>query len=144
MGLKRKQVLAEQKACFEKQLKDRLACLAGKGIASPKADKDTLVRKWKANVKAANKRLRTIAAQEKLTEDLAKAKVAKAARAAAGAEEKEAPKAAKGEKPKKGGAEGKEGKAKKPKGEAKGEPKGEPKGEAKAAAPKKAPEGDKS
>jgi len=143
MGLKRKQVLAEQKACFEKLLKDRLAYLAGKGIASPKTDRDTLVKKWKANLKAANKRLRVIAAQEKLTEDLAQAKIAKAAKAAAGAEEKEAPKAQKSAKPKKGGDEGKEGKAKKPKEPKEPKaPKGEPKGEAKPAAPQKAPEGE--
>ena len=122
MGLKRKQMLMQQKADFEHKLQDRLSFLSGKGIKSPKADKDTLVRKWQANVRAVNKRLRLIADNEKRTEEMAKTK---AERAAAPQQEQGGPK---GEKPQKGPEEGK---GKKIKAE-------------KKAAPLKAPEGGKS
>ncbi|MGB8951592.1 MAG: hypothetical protein WCC06_02855 [Candidatus Aminicenantales bacterium] len=79
MGLKRKQMLMRQKAYFEQKLKDRLSFLSGKGIVSPKADKDTLVRKLKANIKAVNSRLRLIADNEKRTEEMAKIKAERAA-----------------------------------------------------------------
>ncbi len=106
MGLKRKQMLLRQKAYFEQKLQDRLSFLSGKGIKSPKADKDTLVRKLKANIKAINKRSRLIADNEKITEEMAKIK---AERAAAPKKEQEG---GKGEKPKKAAEEGKEKKAK--------------------------------
>jgi len=122
MGLKRKQMLTQQQAYFEHQLKDRLAFLAKKGIKSPQADKDTLVRKLKADVRAVKNRLRVIADNDKRTEEMAKIK---AERAAAPQREKEG---AKGEKPKKAPEEGK---GKKIKAE-------------KKAAPPKAPEGGKS
>ncbi len=104
MGLRRKQILTKQKEACETKLKDRLSFLSEKGIKSPQADKDTLVRKWQADVRAANKRLRLVAAHEKRTEEMAKAKADKAA----APPKEEAPKA---EKPKKA-SEG--GKAKKP------------------------------
>jgi hypothetical protein len=122
MGLKRTQMLMRQKAYFEHELQDRLSFLSGKGIQSPKADKDTLVRELQANIRAVNKRLRMIADNEKRTEEMAKIK---AARAAAPQEEQ---KSGKGEKPKKAPEEGK---GKKIKAEMK-------------AAPLKAPEGGKS
>lgn len=122
MGMKRKQVLLRQKAYLEQELKNRRSFLSGKGIEPPKADKDTLVRKYQANVKAVNSRLRRIADNEKRTEEIAKIK---AERAAAPREEKDGGKA---EKPKKVQEGGKDKKAK---------------AEKKAAAPKapKAPEG---
>ncbi|HUT08570.1 MAG TPA: hypothetical protein VMY15_06975 [Candidatus Latescibacteria bacterium] len=101
MGLQRKQMLIRQKARFEQTLQDRLSFLSGKGIKSPKADKDTIVRKMQADLKAANKRLRVIAASEKRTEEMAKIKAEKAA---APKKEQEA---GKGEKPKKAAEEGK-------------------------------------
>ena len=122
MGLKRKQMIMRQKADFEQKLKDRLSFLSGKGIVSPKADKDTLVRKLKANIRAMNKRLRLIADDEKRTEEMAKIK---AERAAAPLKEQEGGKA---EKPKKAPEEGKRKKIKADKKEA----------------PPKAPEGGKS
>jgi hypothetical protein len=122
MGLKRKQMLMQQKACFEHELKDRLSFLSGKGIKSPRADKDTLVRKWQANIRAVNNRLRVIANNEKRTEEMAKIK---AERAAAPNKEQAG---GRGEKPKKASEEGK---GKKIKAE-------------KKAAPPKAPEGGKS
>jgi hypothetical protein len=122
MELKRKQMLMRQKAYFEHQLQDRLSFLSGKGVKSPKADKDTLVRKLQANIRAVNKRLRLIADNEKRTEEMAKIK---AERAAAPQKEQEG---GKGEKTKKAPEEGK---GKKKKAE-------------KKAAPPKAPEGGKS
>jgi hypothetical protein len=107
MGLKRKQMLMRQKSYFEHELQDRMSSLSGKGIESPKADKDTLVRKLQANIRALNRRLRLIADSEKKTEEMAKIK---AERAAAPRKEQEG---GKGEKPKKTAAEGKEKKIKK-------------------------------
>ncbi len=118
MGLKRKQMQLRHKADFEQELQNRLSFLSAKGIEAPKADKDPIVRKLKADIRAAKNRLRRIADHEKRTEEMAKIK---ADRAAAPAKEQEAGKA---EKPKKTLEEGKGKKAK---------------GEKKAAAPK-APE----
>jgi hypothetical protein len=103
---KRKQMLVRQKASFEQKLKNRLAFLSGKGIESPKADKDMLVKKIKADIKAAGKRLRLFAANEKVTEANA---LRKAERAAAPKKEKES---RKDEKPKKAPEKGKEKKPK--------------------------------
>jgi len=106
MGLKRKQMQLRQKAYFEQKLKDRLSFLSGKGIEAPKVDKDSLVRKLKASIRAVNNRLRLIADNEKRTEEMAKIK---AERAAAPPKEQEGGKA---EKPKKAPEEGKEKKTK--------------------------------
>lgn len=101
MGHQRKQMLIRQKARFEHALQERLSFLSGKGIKSPKADKDTIVRKMMADLKAVNKRLRVIAASEKRTEEMAKIKAEKAA---APKQEREG---GKGEKAKKAADEGK-------------------------------------
>jgi hypothetical protein len=107
MGLMRKPMLMRQKARFEHTLQARLSFLSGKGIKSPKAEKDTIVRKMQADIKAVNKRLRVIAASEKRTEEMAKTK---AERAAAPQKEQEG---GKGEKHKKAPEEGKGKKIKK-------------------------------
>jgi hypothetical protein len=123
MGFMRKQMLMQQRTSIELTLRERLSFLSGKGIPSPKADKDTIVRKLKADIKAVNKRLRMVADHEKRSEELAEIK---AERAAAPRKEQEA---GKGEKPKKAPEEGK-GKKPKPEGgksrkaaESPGEPK---------------------
>lgn len=113
MGKNRKQVLQRQKASFEQTLKKRLAFLSEKGIVAPKIDKDTLVKKHRAAVKAVNSRLKSLADIEKRFEAAAKAKAEKAA---APREGKEGGKPEKAGKPKKGQEEGK---AKKPKPEKK-------------------------
>jgi len=112
----------QQKAYFERKLKDRLSFLSGKGTQSPKADKDTLVRKLQADIRAVKNRLGVIVDNEKRTEEMAKIKEE---RAAAPQKKQEG---GRGEKPKKAPEEdqGKKMKAEK-----------------KAASPK-APEGDKS
>jgi hypothetical protein len=101
MGLKRMQMIMRQKAYFEQKLRDRLTFLSGKGIKSPKTDKDPLVKKMQADIRAVNKRLRAIADNDKRSEEIAKIK---AERAAPTPKEQES---GKGEKPKKAPEEGK-------------------------------------
>jgi hypothetical protein len=110
MGLKRKQIVMLQKASFEQNLKDRMAHLTEKGIKGQQADRDPLVKKLKADIKASNKRLRRIVENEKRTEEMARIKAEKAA---APKKEKEV---AKAEKPKAAAKEGKPKKAKAPEG----------------------------
>ncbi len=106
MGIKRKHMVSDQKAFLGQRLQNRLTYLSGKGIKSPEADKDTIVRKFKARIKAVDKALRLMADNEKRMEEMAKKK---AERAAAPQKEKEggkvekpkkAPEAAKGKKAK--------------------------------------------
>ncbi len=79
MGSNQKQVKVGQKESFGQKLKDRLASLSEKGIESLKIEKDTLVKKLRANIRAVNTRLKAIDAQEKKSEELAKMKAEKAA-----------------------------------------------------------------
>ena len=79
MGSNRKLAQMERKAYFERQLKDRLSFLSEKGIESPKINKDTIFKKFRANIAAINARLKTIASYEERTEELAKTKAEKAA-----------------------------------------------------------------
>jgi hypothetical protein len=122
MGFMRKQMLIQQRASFERTLQERRSFLSEKGIEPPKADKDTLVRKLRADIKAVNKRLRVIASNEKRTEEMA---MIKAERAASPQKQQEG---GNGEKPKKASEEIKKKKA----------------GGEKKAAPQKASEGGKS
>ena len=122
MESKRKKMLMRQMAYYEHELQERQSFLSGREIPSPKPDKDTLVRKLRAKIKAMKKRLRPIDDNEKKMEEIAKIKAEKAI---ALQKEKET---GKGEKPKKAPPEAK---GKKIKGE-------------KKPAPSKAPEGDKS
>jgi hypothetical protein len=121
MGLKRKQMLMRQKAAVVQELQDRRSFLSGKGIESPRADRDPLVRKLLADIRAADNRLRLMAESERKTEEMTKVK---AERAAAPSKDQ---KAGKGEKPKKASEEGKDKKIK----------------PEKKSAPPKAPEGPK-
>jgi hypothetical protein len=125
---KRKQMTMRQKAAVELKLKGRMSFLSEKGIKSPKADKDTLARKLKADLKALNTRLRLMAENDKRTEEMAMIKADRAAAPKIEAAPEKAPEGSKGEKTKKAPVEGKEKKIK---------------AEKKAAAPK-TPEGDKS
>lgn len=79
MGSKQKQTQTGQKAFFERRLEDRLSFLSKKGIESPEINKDTLVKKLRADIRAVNARLKAIADNEKRTEALAKVKAEKAA-----------------------------------------------------------------
>jgi len=107
MGSKQKQTQEGQKAFFERRLEDRLSFLSKKGIESPEIDKDTLVKKLRADIRAVNARLNAIADNEKRTAGLAKMKAEKAAvppkdkDAGKGKELKEAPAEVKEKKKKK-------------------------------------------
>ena len=79
MGSKNKEAQGRQKAYFERRLEERLSFLAKKGIESPEIEKNALVKKLRANIKAINGRLKTIANNEERTEELAKMKAEKAA-----------------------------------------------------------------
>ncbi|MDQ5986218.1 MAG: hypothetical protein CSYNP_01937 [Syntrophus sp. SKADARSKE-3] len=79
MGSNSKQSQLGQKTSIERNLKDRLAVLAEKGLDSGKIEKDNLVKKFRANIKAINNRLKTIDANEKKTAELARLKAEKAA-----------------------------------------------------------------
>jgi outer membrane biosynthesis protein TonB len=79
MGSKNKEAQGRQKAYFERRLEERLSFLAKKGIESPGIEKNTLVKKLRANIRAINDRLKAIAGNERRTEELAKIKAEKAA-----------------------------------------------------------------
>lgn len=131
MGLKRKQIVMHQTATFERNLKDRMTRLTEKGIQGRQVDRDPLVKKLKADIKASNKRLNRIVEDEKRTEEMARIKAERAA-----APKKE-PEAAKAEKVKAAPKEGKPKKAKAPEG-AKPPKKAEPAAENKQAEDKPA------
>ena len=107
MGSNQRQTQNGQKECFERNLKDRLAVLSEKGSESREIEKDSLVKKLRANIRAINNRLKAIDANEKKTEELARMKVEKAAAPPKELEEakekkvKEAPVAGKGKQKKK-------------------------------------------
>jgi hypothetical protein len=79
MGSRNKEAQGRQKAHFERKLEERLSFLAKKGIESPGIEKNALVKKLRANIRAINDRLKAIAGNEKRTEELAKIKAEKAA-----------------------------------------------------------------
>jgi hypothetical protein len=77
MGSQQKQTQMRQKEDFERRLNDLLS--TKKDIESPKVDKDPLVKKLRAKIRAINVRLNVIAAIETRTEELARIKTEKAA-----------------------------------------------------------------
>ena len=79
MGSKKKEAQERQKAYFEHRLEERLSLLAKKGIESPGIEKNALVKKLRANIRAINGRLKAIASNEERTGELAKIKAEKAA-----------------------------------------------------------------
>jgi outer membrane biosynthesis protein TonB len=111
MGSRNKEAQGRQKAYFERRLGERLSFLANKGIESPGIEKDALVKKLRANIRAINDRLKAIANNEKRTEGLAKIKAEKAAAAAVPKDQAEK----KGKSSKEAPPEGKEKKKKKEK-----------------------------
>jgi outer membrane biosynthesis protein TonB len=111
MGARKKEAQERQKAYFERRLEERLSFLSKKGTESPGIDKDTLVKKLRANIRAINDRLKAIAANEKRTAELAKIKAEKAALPPLPKDQAEG----KGKKSKEAAEEGKEKKRKKEK-----------------------------
>ncbi len=134
MNLKAKVYVENQKKRVQEALDVRLARLKEKGLKEDIIQKDATVRKLKAQVRKADYRLASIAAQEKLNEERAQAKMDKQAAEKAA---KEAPPLEE----EKGEPEKKEKKAKKEK-QAKPEGKGEAKKEKKEKQekPRKGPE----
>ena len=80
MGFMRRQMLLQQKASYEKTLQYRLAILTKKGIPSSEAEKDAVIRKAKADIKAVNERLRTVAENDRRAEETPKRKAARTAK----------------------------------------------------------------
>ena len=93
MNLKAKVYVENQKKKIQEALNARLARLKEKGLKEDLIHKDATVRKLKAQVRKADYRLASIAAQEKLNQERAQAKLDKlAAKEAPQPEaEKEAP-----------------------------------------------------
>jgi len=104
MNLKQKIYAKNRKNAVEGKIAIRRAFLKEKGWDSIAIQKDVLIRKMKAEIRQANYRLASIAAQEKLNADKAQAKVEKLA--AGKSARKAAPaKTAKDVRPKKKGKE---------------------------------------
>jgi outer membrane biosynthesis protein TonB len=137
MNLKAKVYVENQKKRVQEALNARLERLKEKGLKEDLIQKDATVRKLKAQVRKADHRLASIAAQEKLNQERVQAKLDKQA-AEKAAKEAPQPEAEKGE------PEKKEKKAKKEKREKQAKPEGkvEEKKEKKEKPekPKKAPE----
>ena len=118
MASKLKQTQLRRKEQYERKLKNRLALLAERKLEPARVDKDPIAKSLRAQIEATDTRLKAIAAIEKRTADLAKAKADKAAAEKAA---KEAPAKApeggkeKKEKAAKAPAEGQEKKEKKEK-----------------------------
>jgi hypothetical protein len=120
MNLKAKVHIERQKQDAQEKLKARLTVLKERRLDDKAIERDATLRHLKAEVGNANFRLASIAAQEKLNQERAQAKIDKPAKEAAKeAAKAEAGKAAaekKEKKPKKEKQAGAEGKAKGGKG----------------------------
>jgi hypothetical protein len=101
MNLKAKVYNQENKQAAEKNLSARIALLESKGTAPKTIQKDTLVRKLKADIRDCNRRLAGVAAMEKLIAQKAQDKQAKAAAAKEAAAQPKGKAAAKPEVPEK-------------------------------------------
>jgi len=118
MNLKARKYVEAQKSQVQAKLDARREILKGRGLKDEEIGKEVIMRKLKADLRKANLRLASIAAQEKQNQSLAQLKADKAAGKLPVKEEKEeAPKKekkAKKEKPEKQAkGEGKKEKAKK-------------------------------
>ena len=131
MNLRARVYVEKQKKDAEDKLAGRLAMLKEKGISPEKIQKDATVRRLKAELRQAKKRLASISAQEKLNQERI---VAKEQKIAAKKAEREAALKGTAEEP----AEKKEKKGKKEKPEKEAKP--EKKKEKKEKKPEPAPE----
>lgn len=80
MGFMRRQLLLQQKASYEKTLQYRLAVLTKKGTPPSEAERDAVIRKAKADIKAVNERLRTVAENDRRAEEDPKKRAARTAK----------------------------------------------------------------
>ncbi|RPI80001.1 MAG: hypothetical protein EHM45_00535 [Desulfobacteraceae bacterium] len=78
MASKNKESRTEQKAYFERQLKDRIAKLKEGGLDAGGIERDRVIKKLRAELRKTNARLKAIGAKQKLNETLAEAKIKKA------------------------------------------------------------------
>jgi hypothetical protein len=122
MNLRARVYVEKQKKAVEDELAARLAMQKGKGDSPEKIQKDATVRRLKAELRKANKRLASITAQEKLNQERAQTTAQKIAAKKA---EREA--ALKGTTAEPAEKKEKKGKKEKPKKEAKPEKKKEKK-----------------
>jgi hypothetical protein len=79
MGIKQKQHIESQKKAAEERLAARLELLKGQGLGDDVIRRETMVRKFNAEIRKAKQRLAAAAAAEKLTADKARIKTEKAA-----------------------------------------------------------------
>lgn len=79
MNLKAKAYILEEKTAAQQKLADRVALLESKGEQAVAVTRDTIVKKLKADVRKANRRLAAVAAREQLIAGKAQAKTEKAA-----------------------------------------------------------------
>jgi hypothetical protein len=114
MNLRARIYVETQKKSSREKLDARLALLTARGYEKTSLERDPTVRKLRAEVRKADFRLASIAAQEKLNQDRAQAKIDKLAAEKAAREEK----AEKAEVPEK---KEKKGKKEKPEKQAKTE-----------------------
>ena len=77
MGSKSRDVRLRQKELAEKALDARLAVLAEREVEGKTVDRDSVVRRLRADVAKSKKRIAAIDAQEKLNKKLAERKEAK-------------------------------------------------------------------
>jgi len=79
MNLKAKIYLENRNKVVDARISARLAFLKEKGLDDVAIQRDTLIRKMKAEIRKANYRLASISAQEKLNAEKIQAKAEKAA-----------------------------------------------------------------
>jgi hypothetical protein len=79
MSLKQKIYAENQKKIVESRISVRRAFLKEKGLDNAAVEQDAAIRKMKAEIRKANYRLASIAAQEKLNAEKAQAKAEKLA-----------------------------------------------------------------
>jgi hypothetical protein len=133
MNLKAKVYVENQKKRVQEALNNRLTLLKEKGLKDSQIQKDATIRKLKAQLRKADYRLGSIAAQEKLNQARAQAKLDR--EAAKKAAKEAAPVETGKEEPEK-----KEKKAKKEKPEKQGKPEGKAEGKKEKKQPKEKPE----
>ncbi|MCJ8501899.1 hypothetical protein [Desulfatitalea alkaliphila] len=78
MTIKAKAYILEEKTTAQQKLANRIALLESKGEQAAAVTRDTIVKKLKADVRKANRRLAAVAAREQLIAGKAEAKAEKA------------------------------------------------------------------
>ncbi len=79
MPSKTKEARLQQKIYFERKLSERLSLLGEKGLDSKQITRDSSVKKFRAQIRETNDRLKAIEGREQKIEEMAKAKAEKSA-----------------------------------------------------------------